>query len=362
MRVKYPFENGLGDLPREEAFECLADYTETFFRREKGELPAPADFAAWMEYRFGKAIARKYLYPYNRKIWDYPPEKMDTFWVEGRIPQPPLRDVMRAAMNLSSEGYQHQLNFHYPKRGGIQAVTDSIAARLGKRLRSGFAVEKVRKEDGRWIVSGQHGGKRTERAYERLVNTLHIQDFIRAYPDTPQEVREAAKKLRWNSVHLVMLGRKSDKPEPLHWAYIPDAGILPNRISFPSNLSETSAPARRSSILAETTFSPDGEKARMPEKEVVSRTIEGLESIGILRSADITFTKLVSCRYAYVVYDLGYRKNMETVRSFASREGISLLGRWGKFSYHNSDKCVENAMALARSFPKHAPEAVKNRR
>ena len=197
IKVKYPFENGLGGLPKQEAFECVSDYAETYAKRERANLKSPKNFHAWMHYRFGKAITEKYLYPYNRKVWDYPPEKMDLFWVEGRVPQPPLKDVMKAAMGLESEGYTHQLHFHYPAHGGIQAVTDGIASAIEKRrLLTGFEVTKVKKEGGKWIV----GGKKEERVYDHLVNTMHIRDFIDAYDDAPEEVREAAKGLKWNSV------------------------------------------------------------------------------------------------------------------------------------------------------------------
>lgn len=347
-RVKYPFENGLGDLPREEAAECAADYRETYLKRERGELRPPADFREWMLYRFGRAITDKYLYPYNRKAWDYPPEKMDVFWVEGRVPQPPLEDVMKAAKGEASEGYAHQLNFHYPAKGGIQALTDALAARIGKeRLVPGFEVRKIRKEDGCWVVKGQGAQERT---YGRLVNTLHPLDFTAAYEGAPQEVKEAARSLRWNSAYLVMLGIAKPEISDLHWAYIPDESILPNRISFPSNLSSSMAPPGHSSVLAEITFSPGGDKAKMKESEVLERTMEGLHRLGIIDRRNVALAQMAACRYAYVVYDHGYRKNMALLESFARKEGVALLGRWGEFGYYNSDRCVESAMAKAEAF------------
>jgi len=103
--VKYPFENGLGDLPKKEAFECAADYIDAYLKREKGELRAPKNFREWMVYRFGKGITKKYLYPYNKKVWSTPPEKMATFWVEGRVPQPSVRDVLKACIGLRPNNF-----------------------------------------------------------------------------------------------------------------------------------------------------------------------------------------------------------------------------------------------------------------
>ncbi|MDD5172503.1 MAG: NAD(P)-binding protein, partial [Candidatus ainarchaeum sp.] len=186
-KVKYPFENGLGDLPKQEAMECFDDYKAAYEKRENGELVPPRNFKEWMHYRFGKAITEKYLYPYNKKIWDYPPEKMDIFWVEGRVPQPPLEDVRKAAMGQESEGYTHQLNFYYPAKGGMQAVTDALVNKIGNRLKTGFEAKKVRREDGKWVVEGPE-----TRVYDRLVTTMHINDFIKIYDGVPKEVKEAA--------------------------------------------------------------------------------------------------------------------------------------------------------------------------
>lgn len=347
-RVKYPFENGLGALPPEEAMECAEGYRRAWLAREGGKAEKPENFREWMAYRFGRPITDKYLYPYNRKVWDYPPERMGCAWVEGRVPQPPLEDVMKAAKGEASEGYTHQLEFHYPAKGGIQALPDALAMRIGReRLVPGFGVRKIRKEGPEWVVEGP---RNAERRYAKLVSTLHPLDFINAYEGAPAGVKEAARSLRWNSAHLVMLGLAKHNAGALHWAYIPDDGILPNRISFPSNMSPAMAPSGRSSVLAEVTFAPGGEKARMKDSEVAEQTVEGLHRIGVLDRKDVVFAKVATCRHAYVVYDLEHERNMRIVRGFAAAEGATLLGRWGEFEYYNSDRCIGSAMADARAF------------
>ena len=82
--VKYPFENGLSGLPKQDNFECLYHYLNNNHR------PQPTNFREWIYYTFGKGIAEKYLIPYNEKIWNYPTEKMSLHWVEGRVPKPPV--------------------------------------------------------------------------------------------------------------------------------------------------------------------------------------------------------------------------------------------------------------------------------
>jgi len=345
--VKYPFENGLGNLPRNEAYECAIDYINKYIKREKGDLVQPENFKEWMYYRFGKAISEKYLYPYNRKIWDIPPEKMDIFWVEGRVPQPPLEDILKAALNLESEGYVHQLNFYYPEHGGYESVTTKLAGTLddGQKINN-FKVRIVRKEDNHWIV----GNDKQEFSFDKIVNTLHPTDFFDAYKETPKEVKEAVSHLKYNSIYLIMIGLNKPKLNDVHWAYIPDSNILPNRISFPSNFSPNMTPKGHSSVLAEVTFSPNGEKSKMKNEEVIGKTIDDLSGISIFDKKNIVFTKLVKLPYAYVVYDLDYLKNMEVIENFTRQEGITLLGRFGEFRYYNADKCIASALEKAKLF------------
>jgi protoporphyrinogen oxidase len=276
---------------------------------------------------------------------------MDLFWVEGRVPQPAIDDVKKAAMGLESEGYTHQLHFYYPSQGGIQAVTDAIAKRINKegksKITTKFQVKKVKKEGNGWVVKGRGGG---ERVYDRLVTTIHIQDFINSYEGASSEVKDAVQKLKWNSIHLVMIGLDNPKLNDIHWAYIPDSHIFPNRISFPANMSPNTVPKGHSAVLAETTFAPDGEKSKLTEKEIIERTIEDLHSIRVIDKKQVGFSKLVSYKYAYVVYDLDYQQNIKIVEDFAKSEGITLLGRFSEFRYYNSDKCVESALEKAGLF------------
>ncbi|HIQ28498.1 MAG TPA: FAD-dependent oxidoreductase, partial [Sulfurovum sp.] len=63
--VKYPFENGLADLPKQDNFECLYYFILNLIKKEKGEIKPPTNLKEWFYYTFGKGISEKYLIPYN---------------------------------------------------------------------------------------------------------------------------------------------------------------------------------------------------------------------------------------------------------------------------------------------------------
>ena len=82
---------------------------------------------------FGEGITRLFLEPYNRKIWKYEPSFMDMQMVE-RIPKPPPEDIIESAKGKSTEGYLHQLYFHYPEKGGFQTIVDSLTEKISHKL------------------------------------------------------------------------------------------------------------------------------------------------------------------------------------------------------------------------------------
>ena len=80
--VKYPFENDLASLPKEDNFDCIYGYIVNPHANEK-----PTSLAQWSYVTFGEGISDKYFIPYNRKIWNYDPWKIGLEFVS-RIPKP----------------------------------------------------------------------------------------------------------------------------------------------------------------------------------------------------------------------------------------------------------------------------------
>ena len=217
--MKYPFENGLSDLPKEENFECLYCFIQNMIRKERGELGKPNNLKEWFSYTFGEAIAEKYLMPYNEKIWKYPPERMSLDWVE-RIPSPPMEDVIKSSLGISTEGYIHQLHFYYPKVGGIQALTKSLENKIGASVVTNFEVAKISGTNGKWIISDGN----QERLYEKIISTIPIQSLVKATDDL-KKIKEAANDLKYNSLITVMMGLRRKLNKNLSWLYIPDRKI-----------------------------------------------------------------------------------------------------------------------------------------
>ena len=345
--VKYPFENGLSDLPDEDRFFCISEFIRTLVAVEKGDLPAPRTFRDWIYYTFGKGIAECYMVPYNEKIWKYPTHHMSLHWVDGRIPRPPVDDVIKSAIGISTEGYTHQSVFSYPLDGGIEALVKAIARPVEPFIKTGFRVSSLKKEDGRWLISD---GAETIKA-DRIISTIPVQHLIAALDGVPKEVRRACDALTYNSLVCVNIGIRGAVPE-YSWLYIPDPALgKTNRVSFPSQYSRHVAPGGCSAILAEITFQPGDPVARMSDGELVSEVTGTLVEMGLITLDRIVFSSVMRQPFAYVVYDKQYQENIAVVRDYCRTLGIPLVGRFSQFEYLNMDGCIRSVLDFVQSYP-----------
>ena len=336
--VKYPFENGLYELPHEDRFACLHGFVNNLIAVEKGTVSKPENFREWIYYTFGPGIAECYMVPYNEKIWKYPTEKMSLHWVDGRIPRPPVEDILKSAIGIETEGYTHQAVFSYPLDGGIEALVRAIARPVEHCIRTGFQVSAVNKDSDKWLISN---GEETVSA-DRVISTIPVQHLLPCLENVPAPVLDACRALTYNSLICVNIGIRGPVPA-ISWMYIPDKTLgKTNRVSFPSNFSDHAAPEGCSSVLAEITHQPGDEVAGMSDDELVREVTATLASMQICIPENVIFTSVERQPFAYVVYDLAYQQNIAIVRDYFTAIGIPLVGRFSQFEYLNMDGVIRS--------------------
>ncbi|MDD5141833.1 FAD-dependent oxidoreductase [Methanoregula sp.] len=336
--VKYPFENGLSQLPPDDRFLCINGFVQNLIAVEKGDVKEPRNFREWIYFTFGSGLAECYMVPYNEKIWKYPTEKMSLHWVDGRIPRPPVEDIIKSAIGIETEGYTHQAVFSYPVDGGIEALVRAIAKPVEKFIRTGFRVTAVKKKGTAWLISN---GSETIPA-DKVICTIPVQHLLPCLDSVPTEVNAACEALVYNSIACITIGIKGTLP-PISWMYIPDKKLgMTNRLSFPSNFSRHAAPEGHSSILAEITYQPGDEVATLPDATLVDEVTRMLEEMGVCTRDRIEFSAVERQPFAYVVYDLAYQENIAVVKEYCTNAGIPLVGRFAQFEYLNMDGVIRS--------------------
>ncbi|HJJ54990.1 MAG TPA: FAD-dependent oxidoreductase, partial [Methanocorpusculum sp.] len=235
-------------------------------------------------------------------------------------------------------GYTHQSVFSYPITGGIEALIRAIEAPVKNAILTGTEVTAVRKTPAGWEVTA--GGKTY--TGDRLISTIPLQVLLPML-DAPEDVRKAVVALRYNSIACISVGIRGSVPN-ISWMYIPeDRWGAFNRLSFPSNFSSKVAPEGCSSILAEITYNEGDDISRMSDAEIIKHTVSGLTDMGLVTD-NVVHTAIDRFKYAYVVYDTEYLKNIKTVRDWIEAQGIDLVGRFSQFEYLNMDGCIRSVL------------------
>lgn len=336
--VKYPFENDLASLPKQDNFECILGYVQNPRAND-----TPASLADWSYATFGAGISEKYFIPYNAKIWNYDPEKIGLEFVS-RIPKPPMEDVLKSAIGIPTEGYLHQLYYSYPTVGGFEAIVHGFEKRVRGEIHTSWRVASIVRDGEAWRVTSDSG---EERVYRTLVSTLPLHELLKVWPEAPAETRELATKLRYNSLVNVCLGCNVEAGHNYTALYVPDPEIVFHRLSFPKAFGEKCVPLRGSSIMAEITTNEGDGIWEMSDEQLIERAIADVEKIGFVDRDTIVYRRVTRFLYGYPVYDLDYRKNVTAMRASVAATGLHLLGRFAQFDYINSDVCIERALALA---------------
>lgn len=318
--VKYPFENGMFSLPAQERFEILKDFIENLLRKKE----EPRNLLEWFRYVFGDAITEKYLRPYNEKLWKRDLREISLDWVGGRVPNPPIDDVLKSAVGIETEGYTHQLRFFYPLNNGIETLAKNLAKNVTIKME---AVKKI--EFGERIIVND------EYEFEKLVYTAPLKDLPSILKDA-KEIKDEIDKLECNSLAVVGIGVKGKVPN-IHWLYVPQEDIVFHRIAFLSNYSPNMAPKGCSAIIAEIS-----NQEKVSEDEV----LEGLRKLGIENEVEVF--EVWKWKYAYIVYNHSYRESIEKIRRFLLQRNIIPFGRFGAWEYMNMDAIWKGAKEVAK--------------
>jgi protoporphyrinogen oxidase len=337
--VKYPFENALAALPLEDNLACLKGYV---YNPYKAKFPKPANLREWLLATFGDGICERYLFPYNEKVWNIPVEDLSMLWAD-RIPNPDPEDILKSAIGYETEGYLHQLYYHYPRKGGYQAISEAWARKAS--VTYNFRAQSLERQGDRWIVSD--GSQKRE--FRQIVSTLPVQQLVTMTNlEIPKQVRAAISGLIVNPMFIVSLGIRGTDQDQYTAIYFPEPEFLVNRVSFPATFSPENAPQGAYSIQAEITCRKESETWAMSDDAILEHVIEGLLSRRIIPNRESVIYRNVQRKtYSYVVYDRNYAENTRVIREWFPQQGLHLAGRFGFVEYANVDGILIRNMELA---------------
>jgi len=376
--TRYPFQANTYGLPPSVVDDCVLGALQvhrapTHFHRGSGTAPLPGStphratlrktsnnpsFHDFALNTFGPGVCRHFMFPYNRKVWRLDLRRLGIEWQGRFIPRPKPEEVLYGALTDQKKFFGYNATFRYPIRGGAQALPDALAARVpGIRLET-----RVKKVDLRARVAVVEG--LGEIRFERLVNTMPLKHFLEICEGLPAPVREAGRRLRYNTVYNLNIGIDRPGISKKHWIYFPEKEFIFYRAGFCSNFSKNMAPRGASSMYIEIARRPE-EPFDFPRAE--RACLDGLRRAGILKSSDRILTRLwIPIRCAYVVYDMARGPAVAKIFKYLASRKVESIGRYGAWKYSfmeeaimDGKRCAERILGRSKVRHKVSQEPLK---
>ncbi|GAB61605.1 MAG: protoporphyrinogen oxidase [Candidatus Jettenia sp.] len=331
--TRYPFQANLYGLPPDVVKECLMEFVRAYYENEDLPTEAYKTFHEWIVGKLGKGIGKYFMFPYNEKLWTIPPGELTCGWMSEYVPKPTLEDVFHGTFSDQKKGFGYNATFWYPKKGGIQALCDALA----DKVRNIRLQEKVERIFHKKKIIEFDSGKTT--AYEKLISTMPLKKLVeRLDGDIPQEVKDAAQKLKHNSVLIINLGVKGEGLTDKHWIYLPEKKYTVYRIGVYSNFSEYMAPPGTTSYYIEIAYQKDW---NIDKEKTVENALDEIVEIGFVpHRKDILVKEIMDIECAYVIYDRYYSESKKIIMDYLNSVNIYSIGRYGNWEYSGMEEAM----------------------
>lgn len=338
--TRYPFQVNLYGLPADVMKECLLEFVRAYYEHEDLPTDSYKTFHDWIVAKLGRGIGKHFMFPYNEKLWTVPTEELTCEWLSEYVPRPTLEDVFNGTFCDQTKGFGYNATFWYPKKGGIQALCDALAQKIGN-LHLNTGVKYIIPEKKAIELET---GERVE--YEKLISTIPLKTLVSRIKGTiPTKVINSAEGLKHNSAIIVNLGVKGSKLTDKHWIYLPEKQYTPYRVGVYSNFSGHMAPPGTTSYYVEIAYQGGWAINR---QSISEKAIDGMIEIGLVPSReDILVQDVQDIPCAYVIYDANYAGNQKVILDYLDSLDISSIGRYGNWEYSGMEEAMQQGRTAA---------------
>lgn len=292
---------------------------------------APRDYEEFLREVWGPSDAASFAIPYARKLWGRDPAELAAPSLGSRVPA--VQDVLEGTWRPALRGARPRAGagFPWPERGGLAALLDAAARRLGDRLRLGAAV--VRFSPARHVATLGDG---TTVPYESLVSTLPLPALVAlAGDEAPPRVREAAAGLRARALRLVHLGVDRPRTIDAQWLYCPGDSVF-HRLVFPGAFAADAEPAGGFALTCEIAHDTEAPLS-LEGDALVRRCVADCVALGVLDERDaLRCAVTVDVPSALPIEEDGRAERVALVRDWLVQHDVVLAGRMAEWQYHGS--------------------------
>lgn len=364
----YPLKvfNALKNIGIYETFRIIISFAKWRVRPYRNEKT----FEQWTINRFGGRLYMHFFRSYTEKVWGIDPKLISADWAAQRIKGLSLTKAVWNALTGSNDTASLIEKFQYPRLGpGMmwERCTKKIVENGGE-VRMNTKVVQVNRDGNRitsvdlktWDANADpttdgapDSVSKSERfEADEFINTMAMRDLIQCIqPPPPQEVIEAANRLKYRDFMIVTLVLNVKDPFPDNWIYIHSPEIRCGRIQNFRAWSPEMLPDQTTASIGMEYFCHAGDDLWVMDEDALTELASReLEELNLAPANSVIGSAIIRQPKAYPVYDDQYQDALAVIRGWMETlENFQTVGRNGLHRYNNQDHSMLSAMLAARN-------------
>ena len=240
--------------------------------------------------------------------------------------------------------------FHYPRLGPGQMWERlaAISEERGVDVRLNHRVTRVLHDESGVTAVEVHGpdGGSEVLAVDGIVSSIPLSELVLSLdPLPPDDVVDAARRLRYRDLLVVGLISTDPEPFPDNWIYLHDPGTRAGRVQ---NFGAWSPGMTRPGFtcLGVEYFCFQGDETwSLPDHALIELAKRELGKIGLIDPSHVVDGVAIRVPRAYPMYDKGYEDAVALLRDhIGSIDRLQTVGRNGLHRYNNQDHSMWTAV------------------
>ena len=317
--IDFPFQHNIHQLPKEDFLECLRDMYYLGNVDNK-------NFKSFVNSTSGKAIAEKFLIPYNEKLYAVDLNKLDADAMGRFFPKPIKFDELMEKITVPNDYESYNGTFIYPVDGSFEFIKSILKRVDENKIWLNSKANKI--DPDRKIVYTDKG----EVHYNTLISTMPFNKIL------PMVSDDSISELSSNKVAVFNLGFDKGTDIKTHWRYFPGNEIF-YRIGFYNNILGTN----KLSLYVEV-----GAKSNevLDEKVLLNKILKDLNKAGIITDHNLVDYQFIVMDPAYVHITKESEKIYKIFCNDFNKKGIYSIGRYGSWTYCSIEDNIIQAKEL----------------
>lgn len=339
--LDYPFETGISDLPLQERVECILGYCISKLKNKPY-----SNLKEWIERSLGRGIAKHFMLPYNRKIWNCKLSQISMDLVNQKIEPYPIYAFLLNSFGINYIGRREQNKFIYPSKG-INELINCIAKDIKDNIYTKSEAISLMRQNNKWNIFINN-----DLCYraDTVISTMPLVELLKKV--NLDNLKSEYQEFQWNNTYFIMVGLKEgfdfNVLKNCQWGFFKENEIF-YRITLMHNFNSSFPPT----LVAEITLKD--KIFNKSTEEIENSVINDLILRGIISSINhIATTDIKLINYTYPIPTIGIEPLKEKIKNELENNNMFLLGRNGNWDYINMDMVILNAKELFNKKFSHA--------